>query len=472
MGTRAADSLSVTRRTSSLGSALLPAIAVQLFWLLGCLWSYLIVVQKFGYEGFVLVAPIGAVRLAAVALALVALSVILPRRLVNPADYVVMALFDISFVPFCSFWALAGQPWWQLLLMVTYWGVVLLVTRLPLRSAASYLKGSENVMLVVTGGLVVLGGILIVAGGHLTLRLSLVNVYAVRAVWTSENSEMSGYLFPWLANAVLPLLMVHAWKNRRLSELLVLGFTAYMLYTSTGMKAYLLMPILVVAVLLIVEWRPPSSIVPIGLVFLAGTILLLGNTSGGEFLMSLGLRRALFVPAQLTSVYLEFFAVNPFIRLSDSVLRGVLTYPYAVSVPHLIGGAIGQPDMGANNGLISDGFANFGLVGGLVWAALLGILIRLLRAATRLREHRPEAWAVVVTWPVVLLSSAFVTSLLTHGLLLGLLLAWSLRPEGLGIKISSTGQRRVQTAESVGRLHIEKKFKALATRGARGEENG
>jgi hypothetical protein len=180
----------------------------------------------------------------------------------------------------------------------------------------------------------------------------------------------------------------------------------------------------------------------------------------------------LFVPAQLTSVYLEFFAVNPFIRLSDSVLRGVLTYPYAVSVPHLIGGAIGQPDMGANNGLISDGFANFGLVGGLVWAALLGILIRLLRAATRLREHRPEAWAVVVTWPVVLLSSAFVTSLLTHGLLLGLLLAWSLRPEGLGIKISSTGQRRVQTAESVGRLHIEKKFKALATRGARGEENG
>jgi hypothetical protein len=84
--------------------------------------------------------------------------------------------------------------------------------------------------------------------------------------------------------------------------------------------------------------------------------------------------------------------------------------------------------MNANNGLISDGFANFGIVGVLVWAVLLGLLLKLLHAATERRENRPEAWAVAAMWPVILISSALTTSLLTQGLALGLLAAWSLRP--------------------------------------------
>ena len=434
---------SVKRQGPRFGRALVLGLTAQLLWLLCCLWSYTVVAQMFRYEGFVTVAQPDAMRLFFVALALIGLSFLLPRRLASPADYVVVALLDISFVPFCAYWALSNQPWWQGLLVTTYWGLVLLVDRVPLPPTVHYVKGAQNTMLLVASGLVVLGGILIVAGGHLTLRLPLGDVYAVRTVWASEGSGISMYLFPWLANALLPLLLAHAWKNRRLGELLVLGFTAYMLFTSTGMKAYLLMPALVAVVLLVAHWLPPSSIIPIGLGILASTIVLLSNTPGGTVWISLGLRRSLFVPARLTSVYLEFFAANPVIRLSDSVLlRGWLTYPYPVSVPHLIGAVLGQPAMGANNGLISDGFANFGIVGSLVWAALLGVLIRLLRAATGWRENRPEAWAVAAMWPVILLSSALTTSLLTHGLALGLLAAWSLRPARHTIERRRNGQAR------------------------------
>jgi hypothetical protein len=140
---------------------------------------------------------------------------------------------------------------------------------------------------------------------------------------------------------------------------------------------------------------------------------------------------------------LEFFSTNPVIRLSESLLlRGWLTYPYPVSVPHMIGAVLGQPAMNANNGLISDGFANFGVVGSLVWAVLLGLLLKLLRAATGRRENRPEAWALVAMWPVTLLSGALMTALLTNGLALGLLAAWSLRPD--------EEQPRVRVADTVG----------------------
>ena len=419
----------------------------QLLWLLCCIWSYVVVVREFGYEGFVIVAPVGAMKLIVVVLGLVGLSLLLPRRLANPADYVVVVLFDISFVPFSAFWALSNQPWWQWFLMMAYWGLVLLVSRLPIRLPAYYVKGAQNTMFLVANGLVVLGAILIVAGGHLTLRLPLSDVYAVRALWASEGSGMSMYLFPWLANALLPLLLAHAWKNRRLGDLLVLGFTAYMLFTSTGMKAYLVMPVLVVLVLVFAEWRPSSSLMPIGLGFFAGAMILLDKVTRTLTWSSLGLRRSLFVPARLTSAYLEFFATNPLVRLSDSILlRGWLTYPYSVPVPHVIGAFLGQPGTGDNNGLVSDGFANFGIVGSLVWGALLGILIMLLRATAGRRENRPEAWAVTAMWPVILLSSALTTSLLTHGLALGLLAAWSLSPE----RLTGGEERRITKDSSHG----------------------
>ena len=411
------------------GRAILAGIAVQLLWLVCCMGSYVIIAQTWQYQGFVVAARVDAAKLLVAALALVGLSLLLPRRLKGPADYVVTGLFDISFVPCCTYWALSNQPWWQEALIVSYWGFVLLVTRIPIHARTYYVKGAQDVMFLAARGLVLLGAILIVAGGHLTLRLALSDVYSVRAVWASEGSGLSTYLFPWLANALLPVLLAYAWRNRRFGELLILGFAAYMLFTSTGMKAYLFMPVLVAAVLVFAGRRPPSWMVPGGLSLFAGAMFLLDSVTGTNGWSSLGIRRVLLIPAQLTSVYLKFFTANPVTHLSDSILlRGWLLYPYPASVAEVIGKFLNEPSMNANTGLAADGFANFGVMGSLVWAVLLGLLIQLLRAATQDRESRPEAWAVAAMWPLVLVDSALTTSLLTHGLALGLLVAWSLSP--------------------------------------------
>ena len=420
---------------------------VQFLWLTCCFLSYGFVVRAFGYEGFVLVAPVDATRVTLIVLALAGLSFLLPRRLMNPADYVVVALFDISFVPFCAYWTLSSQPWWQWLLVTGYWALVLFISRVPLHFATIQLKGVRRMTFLVARGLVVLGAILILAGGHLTLQLPLGDVYAVRAVWATEGSGMSMYLFPWLAHVLLPLLLAHAWEKRRFGELLVLGFTAYMLFTSTGMKAYLIMPVLVVGVLVIAKWQPSSSLMPFGLSAFAGLMIILDKITRSLVWTSLGLRRAVFVPARLTSVYLEFFASNPTIQLSDSILlRGWTQYPYSTSVAHVIGTYLGQPSMGANNGLVADGFANFGVFGVFIWAMLLGFLLNLLHGTAESSEGSAEVWAVATMWPVVLLSSALTTSLLTHGLALGLLVIWSLKSQKSGGR-SQQGDAKMLAAE-------------------------
>ena len=416
-------------RAAGTQSALFQGVLLQCAWLACCLWAYAAVVRAFGYEGFAVVTPVDVSRLIAVFVSLIGLSLMLPPRLANPADYVVIALFDISFVPFSAYWVLSNQPWWQGLLVAAYWGLVLLISRVPVRVQRRYLRGGQSTAFLVARCLVILGAILILAGGHLTLRLPFSDVYTARYAWGSEGSGMSMYLFPWLANALLPVLMAHAWKNRRPLELLALVFTAYMLFTSTGMKAYLVMPALMMGVLVLARWRPSGSFVPFCLGVFASVMILLDRVTHGVFWTSLGLRRAIFVPARLTSVYMEFFAGNPTIHLSDSLLlRGLLRYPYVRSVAHTIGAYLGQPSMGANNGLAADGFANFGIMGVLVWAILLGLLLKLLRMATASIEDQPESWAAATMWPVILLSSALTTSLLTHGLALGLLFAFALKP--------------------------------------------
>lgn len=419
----------VARRSLGMGSALFQGTMLQCLWLTCCLWAYVAVVRAFGYEGFVIVTPVDVSRLVAVFLSLIGLSLMLPSRVANPADYVVIALFDISFVPFSAYWVFSDQPWWQGLLVAVYWVLVLLVSRVPIHVQRRYLKGAQSTAFLVARCLVILGAILILAGGHLTLRLPFSDVYAARYAWGSEGSGMSMYLFPWLANALLPVLMAHAWKNRRHLEFLVLVFAAYMLFTSTGMKAYLVMPALMMGVLVIARWRPSGSFIPFCLGVFASVMILLDKATHGVFWTSLGLRRAVFVPARLTSVYMEFFAGNPTIHLSDSLLfRGLLRYPYVRSVAHTIGAYLGQPSMGANNGLAADGFANFGFMGVLIWAIVLGLLLKFLRVATGSIEDRPESWAAATMWPVILLSSALTTSLLTHGLALGLLFAFALKP--------------------------------------------
>ena len=434
---RATGDASTVARPSRLhltrGQALVWGPLAQLLWLACCLGAYVPVMREFAYSGFVVVTRPDVTQLVFAAVALLGLSFLLPRRLTSPADYVVVGLFSISVAPFYAYWFLAGQPWWQGFLVTGYWCTVLLIDRFPFRSGIVRLKGTEQALFVVARGLVALGCVLILSEGQLTLKLSLADVYTARAAWASQIPHVSGYVFSWLAYAVLPILFAHAWRNRRFSEFVVLGFFAYMLFTSTGQKSFLFMPMLVMAVVFLGAWHPGTSIVPMGLGVFVIAMVVLGSVTGSIMWVSLGIRRTLFVPAHLTSAYLKFFNVNPVIRLSDSILgRGWSVYPYPVPVPNMVGAAIGDPGVYANDGLLADGFANFGLVGCFVWAVLLGILIKFLRVATERREHLPEAWAVVASWPVVLLGSGLTTSLLTHGLALGLVMVWALSAPGSG----------------------------------------
>jgi len=148
------------------------------------------------------------------------------------------------------------------------------------------------------------------------------------------------------------------------------------------------------------------------------------------WISSLFTRRTLLVPAQLSFFYYDFFSKNQFTFLSQHrIFRIFLDYPYYLNPPHLIGEIyFNRPEMGANNGIYGDGFMNFGFIGLVLWGFFLVILLKLINSISKNKDIKITIAAVAM--PVIsLTNSAFLTCLLTHGLLLSLIVLYLLPKE-------------------------------------------
>ena len=81
--------------------------------------------------------------------------------------------------------------------------------------------------------------------------------------------------------------------------------------------------------------------------------------------------------------------------------------------------------MSANTGIVGDAFMNFGFIGLALWGILLAIILKLVDSCSKRVDFRVGVAAIAMP-TMSLVSSALLTCLLTHGLLLALLLLYLL----------------------------------------------
>jgi len=140
--------------------------------------------------------------------------------------------------------------------------------------------------------------------------------------------------------------------------------------------------------------------------------------TGNIYLESLFIRRVFFVPALLNQFYFDFFADNH-LYLSHSIFKSFIDYPYELNPSHLIGKEYFSSEvMSANNGFISDGFMNFGIVGIILNIIFVTMLIKFFDD----QKISSKFFGIFILMIFSLLSSFFLTNLLTHGIILLILL--------------------------------------------------
>jgi O-antigen polymerase len=272
-------------------------------------------------------------------------------------------------------------------------------------------------------------GSLLRSGGVHRLNFDLTEVYKVREEYVERLGPLIGYLVPWQGYVLNPALMLIAVRRRSLLLGLIGLVLQAMLFGMTGYRAFLLNPALLLIFYLVGWRRQLTSLALGGMLAVVGIALALYAWLDAPVIPALLVDRVIVVPAEIHYWYYDFFGVHgqaP-LRLSQSILAALTPSHYNVPIAEVIAWTYMDTAASANVGLFGDAYANFGFAGCAIYALLFAVLLKTLDAAGR--ACNPRIAAALLAMPAfALVNSGLLTTLLTHGLGLTVVVLWALTP--------------------------------------------
>ena len=243
------------------------------------------------------------------------------------------------------------------------------------------------------------------------------DIYEVRRHVALLTNPLMGYLFGNLVKVIFPIGMIMALSKRKYLIFLLFFILQFYLFLVGAHKSVFL-SLFLILLFFINSYRKQVRIILFSLVILLIFSYLLFIVKGTILPESILYRRGFLTPAMLNMCYFDFFA-GKHTYLAYSFLRHWVEYPFNLNPPQLIGNVcFGNPLMSANNGFLSDGFANWGYAGVILYAIIVAIYLKIVEVVKLSWKYSGVLIIVIYT----LLSSSLTTAMLTHGLLLLLLL--------------------------------------------------
>lgn len=244
-------------------------------------------------------------------------------------------------------------------------------------------------------------------------------MYEIRKASSQISSPLTTYLYFPLKNFLIPILLVYAiLKNKK--WLIVSGILMVIyLFLIIPHKSTFFSIFVIIAFYFHDDYYKKLNFIFLGIL----GILVLSITSSILFNYgmpeSIFLRRMFFIPAQLNIAYFEIFNDQP-IYLSHSILSSIFNYPFSLDPSHYVADVyFKRPEMMANNGIISDGFMNFGVIGSLVFSFFISIIFHFFDKL----EISPKFYGIIFLIIKLTMGAAFFTMLLTHGLILFIIIS-------------------------------------------------
>jgi hypothetical protein len=288
---------------------------------------------------------------------------------------------------------------------------------------------ASRVALVVAGTAVTayVFGVLLTSGGAARLSFDLTAVYNVREEFLERSAPFMGYLVPWQGYVLNPALMLIAWRRRSLL-IGILALTLQLaLFGMTGFRAFLMIPLLLPGLYLCGRSRQLPVLALGGMMAVVGVALALYAWLDQPLIPLLLVDRVIVVPAEIHYWYYDFFGVHgqaP-LQLSQSLLAALSSAHYSAPIAEIIGWKYIGSASSANVGVFGDAFANFGFAGCAIFALLLALVFKAVDAAGRATDPRVAA-ALLGIPAFQLVNTGLLTTLLTHGLALAILVLWAL----------------------------------------------
>ena len=242
-------------------------------------------------------------------------------------------------------------------------------------------------------------------------------VYDVRAAANEKANPLISYLFSPFGKVLLPTLLIMGFLHKDLKIIALSIVVMLYLFMVNPHKSLLFSIPVAIAFVFFKRYETKTGafllMIDIVLIISVMARVVMDNVLPESILV----RRGFFLPTLICDKYFCFFDNNP-MTLSHSIMRVFQEYPYEWEPSHLMGFVMHEmSETSCNTGIIADGFMNFGHIGVLLWIVLTVLIFKYIDSI----GIRSAYFGLVFIFLYTLTNSALLTSMLTHGGILLLL---------------------------------------------------
>ncbi|MDB2315825.1 hypothetical protein N9V36_00650 [Luminiphilus sp.] len=258
---------------------------------------------------------------------------------------------------------------------------------------------------------------LLLSGGAGNINFDIFTFYDTREV-AMERFFVGpmAYIINWVSKGFAVYVFAVAIFRKSITLAILSGGLLIFMTLSLGQKTPIFMVFFVAITFLIFKYKPTIWVFNLGLIGVIISTHYIFNAFDLIVPYSVLVKRIFFAPAYAMVNYFDYFSINPHTFLSDSILRYFIDYPYKYSVQDLIALEMtGDTLLHPNVGVLGTGYQHAGVVGILLFGLASGLIFSLIESLSR---GIPDAVVTAVAGPylyILLTSSDFFRSLLTHG---------------------------------------------------------
>lgn len=302
--------------------------------------------------------------------------------------------------------------------VVVYWVLVVFIYERRAKTVNKFtisLKQQKMVFYLLTA-LFAINLIVVLRYTGIQVNFNLLDVYDARSAFkTNQIPTIFRYLF-FGSTMAFPVIVVYALKKKKYFLASIVIACQILAFFADGRKASLF--ILVLTVLGHFFIRSFNiRIIPFG----SAAVIIAGCLEKWIFhsrlIVNFIVRRLYIIPAYLQYAYYDFFSSNEKDLLRQSIMGRIgFKSPYSIPIANVIGNEYYGGSY-CNNGLMADGFANFGVIGVLLYPILVAVALRFLDKCSS-NLSCGVCIGIIFAMSFAFLSSFFFAVLLTHGFLI------------------------------------------------------
>lgn len=263
--------------------------------------------------------------------------------------------------------------------------------------------------------------------------LNFNNVYKVRGN-VNYGYKIINYLVSWQATVTNIFFIIVLWIKKEKRKFVLLCSLQLLLYLITSHKTYIFYCLIIPFIIVTIKKGKfiISSIYGIILTIIFSLILFINKIS--IMPAALFINRTLFLPAQISFQYYEYFSQNEFVMLSHSIFSKIFPQSIYNIHPILIIGNQYYNNSWANTGYLGDAYMNFGIIGMLIFSILFGIILKIFDslANTELKNLISRTFMIVIA--ISFSNGGLLTNLFYGGCLYYMLLLWLYNDKSIIIK--------------------------------------